>query len=499
MFLMVITVVWAATPARSADPVVDNVTVAPRTDGSGLVDITYDVTDSDGDDLAIAVTISNDAGQTWNVPAMVLSGDHGYGVQPGPGKAIVWNAGSDLGEFVTDQLSVRVLASDVGVLATTHSPGNYWIMDWTEVDWSDDAVVERIAKGDVAVISLYDLWDEPMNESLDVVGRLKELNPDIVVLGYYLNKTNKTFWAENDLGTFTRDLYDSTLPFWSYTTTGDTLMNWSNQVVLNVLDPACRDSIVTHLANYQATTANPLDGVMWDYFDNWIWIAPNVAEFVSGEPDLDGNGISMYDDAAEQVAYRAACDSLVLRTDEILGSDFIQVFNGRRAHTDSAFASLGDGMYYELFPTQIFPDPDMAHAMDPDYEFSLFRTTQWHRTSNGGPYTVLGLIKISRYYDHNGELQDISYGDVFRVTGLLTDTYSTWIPGNHRYNWPEVEFNLGPPTGPTVIDGDDYSRDFMFGRVEMTMESGSYPNPFRFSISIGDSVVHALDIPYHHP
>jgi hypothetical protein len=270
-------------------------------------------------------------------------------------------------------------------------------------------------------------------------------------------------------------------------------------VVLNVLNPACRDSIVFKLAEFQNATANRIDGVLWDYFDTVVWVSPYVSATVEGEADLDGNGIPLKDDGPERVAYLAACDSLVLRTREVMGSDFIQVFNGRRAHTDSNFAALGDGMYYEIFPTQIFPDPDMAHAMDPNYDFSLFHATKWPRTDNGGPYIVLGMYWVSRYLDQNRDVQEVPFGNMYRAVGLLTDVYAAWLPANHRYGWPEVEINLGPPMGPTTIAGNLYSREFLYGRVDLTMKLGSYPNPFSYKITVGGRVVEELNIPYHFP
>ena len=227
-FLAVMGLLVASAPGlEAAEPMVSNVGFALRTDGSALVDIWYDVADADGDILTVGVSVSDDGGATWQVPVTELVGDVGPNVSPGPGKSIVWDVGTELGDLVIANCSVRVGASDAGIPPTTHSPGNYWIMDWLGVDWSDDAVVERTAKADVAVISMYELWDNPVNEGLDVIGRLKAENPDLVVLGYFLSKTNKLFWANSEPGTFTRTLYERTLPFWTTTTVGDTLMNWA--------------------------------------------------------------------------------------------------------------------------------------------------------------------------------------------------------------------------------------------------------------------------------
>jgi hypothetical protein len=490
----------AALDVWAAPPEVQNLQFAQRTDGSRLVDITYDVSDADEDVVAIAVKASVDNGLTWQIPLLSLTGDWGQGVVPGPGKHVIWDIGSDLGTFDLSELTVQVVASDSGVEQTSHSPEIYWIMEWSDVDWSDEANIEKIAKGDVAVLGLYGLWNNEANEELDVIAKIRALNPDIVLLGYFLAKTNMTWWKNTAPGSFTRTLYDRTEPYWSYTTTGDTLSNWPGQIVLNILNPACRDSIVQTLAEFQEATNNKIDGVLWDYFEDGIWIHPDAAASVDGDPDMDGDGIPMNSDPDERVAYLAACDSLVLQTRADLGDDFIQVFNGVRAHKSPEFAALGDGMYYEIFPTQVFPDPDMTHALDPNYQYSLFNATDWPRTVNGGPFIVVGMYWHAFYNDLDGVVTEVNFGNINRVVALLTDTYATWILStNHNYHWPEVEFNLGPPLGPTVIDGGHYTREFMFGQVDMTFETGKYPNPFRYTITIGDQIVEALDVPYHHP
>lgn len=96
----------------AAAPVVSNVQVAQRTDGSMLVDITYDLADSDGDDVEITVECSNDGGTTWDYAITGVTGDVGAGVSPGTGKAIVWDfAEEHPDEYDTDYV-IRVTAED---------------------------------------------------------------------------------------------------------------------------------------------------------------------------------------------------------------------------------------------------------------------------------------------------------------------------------------------------------------------------------------------------
>jgi hypothetical protein len=83
---------------------------------------------------------------------------------------------------------------------------------------------------------------------------------------------------------------------------------------------------------------------------------------------------------------------------------------------------------------------------------------------------------------------------------LLTDCYSSWNShGSHTFGWTENDINLGDPIGPTMIDGGSYARDFEFGRVELIMDNGFYPNPYEYRILVNGTIVEELDIPYHFP
>ncbi len=88
----------------AGDPVVSNVRAQQRGGGSKLVDIYYDVADSDGDRQTVAVAIT-DGGTP--IPATSLTGAVGANVTPGSGKQIVWDSGADW----PGNLSVNVRAT----------------------------------------------------------------------------------------------------------------------------------------------------------------------------------------------------------------------------------------------------------------------------------------------------------------------------------------------------------------------------------------------------
>jgi formylglycine-generating enzyme required for sulfatase activity len=96
---------WAASPD------VSNVRVSQRA-GTKLVDIYYDVSDSDGGPLRVEVQVSSNAGRYYDVPAVTLAGDVGTNLNPGNNKHVVWNAGVDWPGLFSDQMKVRVFAAD---------------------------------------------------------------------------------------------------------------------------------------------------------------------------------------------------------------------------------------------------------------------------------------------------------------------------------------------------------------------------------------------------
>jgi len=107
--------VWTACLSGAAwannAPVVSNVTASQRGDGSKLVDIHYDLADADGDPCTVWISVSDDGGATWKVPAKSFVGDIGMNVSPGTNKSVVWDAGADF-PGKTGTFRVRVWADD---------------------------------------------------------------------------------------------------------------------------------------------------------------------------------------------------------------------------------------------------------------------------------------------------------------------------------------------------------------------------------------------------
>ncbi len=97
--------------AGATPPEISNVTASQR-DGTKLVDIYYDAADADGDLLTVRIEVSDNDGARYSVPAFTLSGDIGEGIEPGTGKHIVWDAGTDWDGEYSDLMRVMVFAVD---------------------------------------------------------------------------------------------------------------------------------------------------------------------------------------------------------------------------------------------------------------------------------------------------------------------------------------------------------------------------------------------------
>lgn len=97
-----------------AAPTVSNVTFAPRSDGSKLVDVSYNLADTvAGATSSIALAVSSDNGATYSVPVNSVTGAVGDGVTVGTGKKIVWDAGTDWPGQSSSQIKVQVRAWDL--------------------------------------------------------------------------------------------------------------------------------------------------------------------------------------------------------------------------------------------------------------------------------------------------------------------------------------------------------------------------------------------------
>jgi hypothetical protein len=89
---------------------VTNIQAAQRTDGSQIVDITYDLTEDEiFEEFTITVEVSFDGGSTFTAISNA-TGDFGEAILPGLGKTITWNFGQQFSDTYSDQVQYKITA-----------------------------------------------------------------------------------------------------------------------------------------------------------------------------------------------------------------------------------------------------------------------------------------------------------------------------------------------------------------------------------------------------
>ncbi|MBI71903.1 MAG: hypothetical protein CMG61_00335, partial [Candidatus Marinimicrobia bacterium] len=95
---------------------ITNIQASQRTDGSQIVDITYDLLpDPIFEFFEISVLVSLDGGQSYTIMSNV-SGDLGDIIEPGNGKTLTWNFGQQFGETYSDQIKIKIQGSSYALV-----------------------------------------------------------------------------------------------------------------------------------------------------------------------------------------------------------------------------------------------------------------------------------------------------------------------------------------------------------------------------------------------
>lgn len=382
------------------------------------------------------------------------------------------------------------------------APATMAIVEYgADMDYSDPATIEKYSKARILVVQAPIIWRDDIN--IGAIEAMKAANPDLKVVGYINAHTSWFNWGDDkvtdpDVKVFNADWYAATKPYWSYTTVGDTMTPWPGKVVLDILDPNCREAMVDVLEKHWNLHSNVLDGIFWDHFNRTLWVSDSVPGR-EGYLDLDGNGIAHQSDPDEIQAYRDASVALIQRTRQVLGDDVIQITNGNRAAMDSVFAGLVDGTMYENFPDVGFLGDRMRQALDLSHPNNLFAANRWARTQNGGPYQILSNTSIIHFQDGDRGVVQARKAEFNRVVALLTGGLVAYHSDDQltRYGWPEIEVNLGLPVASAEFAGEVISREFENGRVTLDLGAATAGIPFGFEIEQNGEVIQSLAIPFN--
>jgi len=115
IILIIVVLTSLNTLALNYPPTVEDIHFSQRTDGTFFVDIRYSLYDADT--VTVTMLVSNNGGQTFDFPAISLTGDVGDSVVPGTKKHIVWDFAKDHPNYSCDQIQIKIIADDHAILA----------------------------------------------------------------------------------------------------------------------------------------------------------------------------------------------------------------------------------------------------------------------------------------------------------------------------------------------------------------------------------------------
>jgi hypothetical protein len=250
--------------AEFTAPIIYNTSVAQRIDGSGLVDISYDLFDANGDLCEVSLKLSSDGGGTFAItpdPAQ-LSGDIGTDISPGTAKELIWNAGAEGIDFDGDQYMLQFVAED----GTHPMPENFVF----------------VAGGTVAGITVSDFYLDKYQLTQAGYQAVMGTNPSYFG-GNPNHPVEQVSWFKAIEYCNRRSLQEGLTPCYSYSTYGTNPDNWpsgwntSNANAVNVScdfsaigyrlpresewEYASRGGLQTH--GYTYSGSNDINAVAW--------------------------------------------------------------------------------------------------------------------------------------------------------------------------------------------------------------------------------------------
>jgi sulfatase modifying factor 1 len=261
------------TPISNTAPVVSNVTVSQRTDGSKIVDIYYDLYDADDELCDISFKLSANGGASFNIipsPAN-LSGDFGDDLASGTNKHIIWNAGAE--SYTLDASYLYRVYADDG--SSPPMPENFVFVEGGTFN---------NGTSDVTISSFYiDKYELTQAGYQVVMG----VNPSGFT-GVTNGPVEQVSWFNAIEYCNRRSMQEGLAPCYSYSTYGTNPDNWPwgwNTNEANHTNVSCnwevngyrlptemewmfaaRGGNQTH--NYTYSGSNDLNIVGW-YWDNW--------------------------------------------------------------------------------------------------------------------------------------------------------------------------------------------------------------------------------------
>ena len=317
-----------------------------------------------------------------------------------------------------------------------------------------DSEVAQLSKWDVLVLDM-----EVAENSKAQLLKIKELNPNIIILAYLTSQEIIQNIDDYSQAYLRQTLNSGIIPAWYlHDIYGQKVSNWPQTDMLNVSSGAGKDSQGELFNDYLPKfVADKIAGSgLWDgiFYDN-IW--GDVYWVNNANLDLNNDGVKDSIEEANEL-WSEGVKKILEKTHALAGNKFIIVGNGR---VYSGYNRLLNGMMLENFPSNWENGGTWAGSME-----------TYFKLPENSLNPALPLINV---YDKNKEnYKHFRFG---LTSALLGDGYYSYDYDvtNHGQTWwyDEYNINLGPAyskaynllTANSEIKNGLWRRDFKYGSV----------------------------------
>ena len=304
-------------------------------------------------------------------------------------------------------------------------------------------------------------------EAVPVIARLRELNPDIVIIGVHSLLSVPDDWSgANARARFpmSAEIHDLLAHRTVTTSLGEEILMWDGAPMINPMrgdsiDQVLLTRVLNVISRHAAIYDGHIDGVMHDYTSPRPWAYPDGDASYEGIIDFDGDGVAFDDDPQEQAAWKGWQYALADQLQERFGEGFIQIANGRLPLDDQEMARRVAGVIFQKFPRTVWALPAQEGL---DYALKM-RQPGWVTPRRGQywNYYWAATADLDGQTDFRRWASFLT-GDFYETNTTTADTFRGADPDR---------IELGPALGPLAItrEGDNsvYAREFQNGTVRI--------------------------------
>ena len=318
-----------------------------------------------------------------------------------------------------------------------------------------DAQVENLAKWDVLILDM-----EVQHNSLANLKKLRQLNPDIIILAYITSEEIKTSLDNTLYAQLRAKLLNQIDPsWWLKDKSGNYVSFWPGTRMLNLTDGAGTNAsgqrwndVLPQFVNDNIISTGLWDGV---FYDN-LW--PDISWENGGNLDINNDGTAEAKSALDS-AWVAGNKKMLAKTDSLLGNNYLIVANSRAYNGYQPFLN---GIMLESFPAPWEADGTWAGSMK-----SYTNTANFRQPKLG----IINANNNNNYDMNNFRKMRFSLGSALLGDGDFSFDYGV---NNHGQTWwyDEYQIALGKAVSPPINILDKNNATFKKGIWRRDFENG---------------------------